>query len=418
MVKRNNVRTARSARNLADRALAVAATITKARKPRARRAKTRRNITTMQVSTLPRPMRLSDVDRYIRSLYTHELIEGLQLPASHTRAYSHVACNCTYVPITGTTNATTTIFNMYAMPIAQTFVNYEYNNGGVAFTGSVPSIMSSDTASVSGWPESTAANTFELIQMNSTVGVNASNYMIRPHGVEVDIEYTGTELNMGGLLTVFHGGAQCSLLTQGSAAAGGFDWSLNTGELLTDPTKYTRVRIGSRARFVLRPVDPQFKLFRSVYRNEIEAGVLGLRVDNSQIACEGVLPYYDGGNGHNQLTPYGWTTGFRIEPAAGAAGGAAQYVVTLRWVGDISQYGISANIQPSAGGMPVTTPITHPLAEAKLANHLANHHAANVRGDLRQVVTAAAEGAGQTIAKRAAGALETLGARFAAAAAA
>jgi len=290
----------------------------------------------------------------------------------------------------------------------------------------IPSFMINGTASVAGVPygDGSSANTVTPLQLSGplVIGAGAQYYsgLVRVHGVEIDIEYTGTELNKGGILSVIHGANNWSCCTQyntlgNTQASFG---SLQSTVLPGNDDFSTAGRIGGRVRFVLRPTDPSFFEIRETYFSGMsENSALG----NSEEMCcpaadsAGVLPIDGIGAGPSASTPsfrapHGWTLGFSIIPAVATAGATLNYVLRVRVVTD--ELVVQQTANPSSfSGTPSHVARANPLEEAHIRNALSAHHLAAAQGMYKEVLAKSEHGLVTSVESAAKGAAMEMGAK-------
>jgi len=369
----------------------------------------------------------SDVQRYIRSIFDHQLHADVDLPsfsgpiASFTRQVRSSTVQLT----AGSVLVCAFIANPY-LAWSQ-YMNYQTQVASLASPqlSFVPAFATNGTASSAGVPygDGTSANTYSPMLLDGPVFAGTTSTFgsatVRVHGMEIDIEYVGTELNKGGALSIIHGANDVSCYSQ-YATTGNTVGSFGGLISLVTPCNdafATTCRMGNRVRFVLRPTDPSFFTIRDTYfAGESISGLASatVTITNSAADAAGVLPLDGTGAGPtaqspNFRAPHGWTQGFMLNPANGAAGLSLPYILRVRVVTDEYVNLQSANPVGFNEGAPNRRAVSNPLAEAHIRNALSAHHLAVSNGLLREVAAKSEAAFGPTVSAAAAGAAESIG---------
>lgn len=212
---------------------------------------------------------------------------------------------------------------------------------------------------------------------------NAQNWYsghVRVLGVEVDIEYTGTELNCGGTVTIFHGaGSARGLISTASTAGTAYTLSYpSLASLQQDRERTTQMRFGKRTRFVWRPHDLEFHTVRS-YRQSLFTTVPAATLESGVYEVQDVIAN-DGSPFSPVDCPFG--LGFVVNLATTYAPGAAlPIIVNMRIITDES-----LSLEVAGGvdrGLNVTSDIVMPIRDTakydKLQTKLTATHMARRR---------------------------------------
>jgi hypothetical protein len=363
--------------------------------PRRRRAQRRpgnnvmslRDPVTLGLGSIP-----SDVRRYIQSIFDDVLLTDVHLPnfgvvGQHARR----EFSTRFRPASGAVATSVTLINPYA--VAFDNVKYEVRTAGAMFLNTIPGLMTAGFTSPGGWPVGTStASTYTSVGMvNSYVNPGGSGEMVakvRVQGVAFDIEYTGTELNKGAVLKIFHGASMIDYASQSLQNAGGNSWNTPSGinpEAAINNVALTR--LGDRIQFVVRPTEPIFTKIKSYYRSEDYDTATSDVSYNVEIADILPIPSATQSNLSLGLSPFGWNYGFSLSGGNIGAGANTDFIVTIRVVADVSIHSTGAVIAGGQERQPNPDPTySHAIAESHIRNALSTHHLANAQGMLERKV--------------------------------
>jgi hypothetical protein len=298
----------------------------------------------------------------------------------------------------GALNATSFICNPFLIPVDTVFYEGQYNATAVQNYFFPPMCMTgSANTQANGWPIGDGAtnNLYSPIVANATLSSSGTQFgwRSRVHGFEIDIEYTGTELDKGGLLYIYHGASGMALTSQNVTANSTYA-SFTTPTSVTLPGTgnfCTAVRIGNRAKFVLRPTSTEWKDLRTHWFSGSVNNLVSFGNGNQLIDAAGVLPLASYlGAGLTQVgrpTRFGHTMGFTLVPANPntTAGGVQPYIVRVRAVLDVDIWNTGQQVNQQFG-MPIMSSHADPVAHAHIHNALAAHNQNIIRGSLRDTI--------------------------------
>ncbi len=318
--------------------------------------------------------------RYYRSILLDRPMSGVDLPSyGYTGRYSTINVQARTTLTAGLGVEASCLVNPYMLFTDEFW--YERYAGSVAQWQYVPSIIVNSSTTDSGkLPNSTGAvgakQFTQLFPTNcfssdSTLGYTAK---VRPKYVHFKLVYTGTELNKGGMVQFIHNPQQLSMLNYpdvGGTLDPNFGSSITSAAVLSgDFENVTIHHIGEGLEFTWRPRDHQFKNVTSRAPASNVTGVAGSNTQNTHVD-----EYLADPENARAVTPLGWTTGFRLQPATGTAATALPYELEISAELDVFVMR-SDNLNASylqTGGTKVG--VSHPVHEAVLSNITAALHA-------------------------------------------
>ncbi len=321
------------------------------------------------------------VARYIDSLFSDHLCDALELPVS---GFSH-----RYTPFSmssrGTLTAGSTITNAFLgfNPYHSVFGDIRFaksNSSAAEIVVYVPSVFINTGTNTNGACPSGGAQ--EGVSLNGRWASSAAEPYeadVRIHGVRVRINYFGTELNKGGLISAIHNPMNKSILYQdeanNTADTNGSLSSLTAPSSIQYATDMAQTaHLGDSFEFVWRPENLDFKNVQNFY------GTTGAHATaasgNAVMDARRILPDNEEATAS---CPAGWVGGVLIQPATATANTAIPYQFDIEVIGD---FRVSKMDSASAGNIayPVVagtkTPIEDPVLTAHARNALAHLHAA------------------------------------------
>jgi len=296
----------------------------------------------------------------------------------------------------------------------------EYDSGTSSGVGYIPTAYSNSQTTTAGelpYSDASVTGFTRLVFPDSYTSNDLTTFAgyVRPRWVRIKITYTGTKLNEGGTLTLFHGPDKIPLnAINPSIMSGGATRFVTPGvdgNFTKNVNNHSIHRFENEFEFYWYPADMRFRSFNCRAGTPNNVGVAGtmLMPDTSPyIPCEAGAVY------DTSLMDMPWCTGFHLQLANNTSTTAAlPLIVEITRCVDYSMRKSCGTLLAFNDTVPGNVvPQTHPIAEAQIHNTLAHIHKQRQKSaatltksmlryslnEAKQILPSVAEGVGERLA--------------------
>lgn len=325
---------------------------------------------------------VDDSVRYAQSIINDELTSHCLIPSQMPRAYAAQRYNFrTQLSSGATSRCASCIVNPYLLFTTNLLWNNTHN-GAEYFQYCPTAMVNAINTPAYNWPSGTPVNIMNTPLFAAgqfpTAGADGYGGYVRVQGVRFRITYTGTELNKGGIIHVFHNPEHASaLMPDSSIVASGENFISTTTTLASLEANASGVSshyIGDSFEWVWRPSHTEFVDVTSVLDAPL-ASVAAGDFENSLIYSQGYFPD-DKSSGNS--CPLGWCAGFMLIPAAGTPATALDYYLEIEALLDVNLHQVDGSAGKPTATVVQPTRYSHsaPQKQALVHNVLGAVHLA------------------------------------------
>lgn len=311
-----------------------------------------------------RKAKRQDFDPVSASLYQDTLMHINPPSASYEGGYSMQERSLRHIPVAGaaaSVMANTCSYTVNPWYSAFNFFSYEKMIGSVLSVANIPILFANNGLSNTVVPTPLNQINLNFLQYRDTLaGSGKYSGHVRVIGVEVDIEYTGTLLNSGGMVTIYHGAGKNSGVISNTVTGTGWGPAFTTFSLMAqDTTRTTQVRFDKRCKFVWRPGHHDFMPVKSYRECSLHYAAAAALADDFNQSAVGDILAPDITPHHPVDTPWGLHFNVTLAQAV-AAGTDMPLIVRMRAITHESlTYDAAGTVDL---GYPLTLPTHHAIA--------------------------------------------------------
>lgn len=291
-------------------------------------------------------------------------------------------------------------------------IQYTYQNAGTTSTAVIPTFCAN--AAISQFlplPGQNTTQTWTNSKYNQPTTTTYTGYS-RVHGVEIDIEYTGTLLNCGGTISIFHGGGAGSgafTTANNSFSPYNLAWpTVQAMQLNTETT--TTMRFGQRCRFVWRPHHLDFKSVSTYREGDIYSAAAGAVIVESGVSQTHDFLAADNDPSRPVDCPYGLAIVLRLaDPQNYSSGSSLPLIIKCRIIAD--ERLTYSKLSNSDRNTSVSNNTVPPVHNSMLRDHFHNrlmkvhrarcsHRVADSDQPFTKIAESVAEGAASSIGEK------------------